>query len=258
MKQVFWRITIFYVLATFIVGLIVPSNVDWLLGASGANTKASPLVVSIKNAGISGLPSVMNAIITISVTNVANSAAYGSSRTIQALAARGMAPKFLAYNDTQGRPIYCIFLQIMFGFLAFINEVTSTGSVIFAWLLALSRIGDFFIWGTWTHHGRDIKELVFAAPFFGVMNSYIGHRLNVLSLIAEFYVSVAPKDVESFFENYPAVPLVILLFIIWQEMDVFSNMRDWALGVDLPPKIEYPTWGAWLKAAPMRVLRSFF
>jgi len=30
------------------------------------------------------------------------------------------------------------------------------------------------------------------------------------------------------------------------------------LDVDLPPKVEYPTWGAWFKAAPVRILRSIF
>ncbi|KAJ5683037.1 hypothetical protein N7462_006202 [Penicillium macrosclerotiorum] len=288
-KQVFWRIMIFYVLGTFIVGLIVPYTAEYLLGASGANTKASPFVVSIQNAGIKGLPSVMNAVITISVISVANSATYGSSRTIQALAARGMAPKFLAYVDKAGRPLYCILLQIAFGFLAFINEASSTGNVIFNWLLALSGIINFFVWGSiclahirfrkaWAYQGRTLKELAFTAPF-GVIGSYIGLGLNVMCLVAEFYVSIAPKDAEAFFESYLAGPLVILLFVIWivytkinkdpslergawfikvQDMDVLSNMRDSALDVDLPPKVEYHTWGEWLKAAPMRIVRSIF
>ncbi|KAJ5960730.1 uncharacterized protein N7479_007880 [Penicillium vulpinum] len=285
-KQVFWRIMIFYVLGTFIIGLIVPSNADWLLGASGANTKASPFVVSIQNAGISGLPSVMNAIITISVISVANSATYGSSRTIQALASRGMAPRFMAYIDKGGRPLYCIILQIIFGLLAFVNEAPSGGDI-FNWLLALSGISDFFVWGSiclahirfrsaWAHNGRTVKELTYAAPF-GVIGSYIGLGLNVLCLIAEFYVSVADKDAETFFMNYLAGPLVILLFVCWlvytkfnkdpnldrggwfvsiDKMDIDSFIRDSSLDVDLPPRVEYATWGAWFKALPMRIVRS--
>jgi amino acid transporter len=288
-KQVFWRIMIFYVLGTFIVGLIVPHTADYLINSSGANTKASPFVMSIKNAGISGLPSVMNAVITISVISVANSATYGSSRTLQALAARGMAPKFFGYIDKKGRPLYCILLQIAFGFLAFINEASSTGDVIFNWLLALSGTISFFVWGSiclahvrfragWKHHGRQVSELAFTAPF-GVIGSWIGFGLNVMCLVAEFYVSVAPKDAETFFMNYLAGPLIIFLFFVWiiytkinkdprldrgtwfvkvQDMDVFSNMRDTALDVDLPPKVVYHTWGEWFKAAPMRILRSIF
>jgi amino acid transporter len=74
-------------------------------------------------AGVKGLPSVFNAVITISVISVANSATFASTRTLQALALRGMAPKFLAYVDKKGRPIPTIVLQLLFGLLAFVNEV---------------------------------------------------------------------------------------------------------------------------------------
>jgi yeast amino acid transporter len=53
-KQVFWRITFFYVINLLMVGMIVPSNSDVLLNSSGANTKASPFVYAIQLAGIKG------------------------------------------------------------------------------------------------------------------------------------------------------------------------------------------------------------
>lgn len=285
-KQVFWRIMIFYVLGTFIVGLIVPSDSKFLLGSSGANTKASPFVVSIQQAGIKGLPSVMNAVITIAVLSVANSATYGSSRTIQALAEQKMAPKFLSYIDKKGRPLYCILLQIAFAFLAFINEAPQ-GGTIFTWLLALSGISNFFVWGSiclahirfrqaWKYQGRDVKELAFAAPF-GAIGSSIGFGLVVLCLIATFYTAIAPMSVMVFFENYLALPIVMFLVAVWgiygminkdpelkrgvwftriEDIDVFSNMRDTALDVDLAARKEYATVGEWLKAAPMRIVHS--
>ncbi|KAJ5619500.1 Amino acid transporter [Penicillium lagena] len=289
-KQVFWRITIFYLLATFIVGLIVPYDSKWLLGSNGANTKASPFVVSIQNAGISGLPSVMNAVITISVISVANSATFASSRTLQALAEQRMAPQIFAYIDKAGRPLYCVLLQIAFGFLAFINEASSTGNAIFDWLLALSGVSQFMLWGSiclahirfrkaWAYNGRDFKELAYYAPF-GEIGSWIGLGLNVLCLIAELYVSVISKSAMLFFENYLAFPLTIALFLIWivylkfsknislglrelfllkvQDIDVLSNIRDGALDVNLQPKVEYDTWGEWIKAAPTRILHSLF
>lgn len=60
-KQVFWRIFLFYILNVFIMGLVVPSDSDVLLGASGANTKASPFVLAVELAGIQALPHVINA-----------------------------------------------------------------------------------------------------------------------------------------------------------------------------------------------------
>lgn len=121
-KQVFWRISFFYIIGLLILGLIVPSDSDVLLGSSGANTKASPFVLAITLAGIKILPSIFNVVITISVLSVANSCAFGSTRTLQALAARGMAPKFLAWIDKRGRPLPCVILQLVFGLLAFVSQ----------------------------------------------------------------------------------------------------------------------------------------
>jgi len=228
-KQVFWRITFFYVVSLFIVGLIVPSNSDVLLGSSGANTKASPFVYAIQLAGVKGLPSVMNAVITISVLSVANSCTFGSTRTIQALAANKMAPKFLAAIDKKGRPIACIILQLLFGLLAFINEA-SVGSTVFTWLLALSGLSYFFCWGSiclshirfrhaWKLQGHTKDELPYQAQF-GIIGSYVGLFLNVIALAATFYVSLFPvggsPSAQYFFETYLAAPIIIALWFFWK------------------------------------------
>jgi amino acid transporter len=199
-KQVFWRITFFYILNLFILGLIVPSSSEVLLGSSGANTKASPFVLAIQLAGVKGLPSVFNTVITLAVISVANSATYASTRTIQAMAANGMAPKALAYVDSKGRPIPTVILQLVFGLLAFINEASETGGVIFGWLLALSGIANFFVYGSicvahirfrkaWKYSGRDVSEIPYRAQF-GVIGSYICVLLNFLCLAAQFYVAL--------------------------------------------------------------------
>ncbi|MCJ1458824.1 hypothetical protein MMC28_009198 [Mycoblastus sanguinarius] len=251
-KQVFWRITGFYVISLFIVGLILPSNDPDLIGSSGANTKASPFVLAIQMAGVSGLPSVFNAVITISVLSVANSCTFGSTRTMQALAARGMGPKFLTYIDSKGRPFWCVIIQLVFGLLAFVNEA-NTGSTFFTWLLALSGLSYFFVWGSiclshirfrrgWAAQGHTLDELPFQAQF-GVIGSYIGFFLNCIALLATFYVSLFPvhstPNAEVFFETYLAAPIVIALYVFWKifsrnkggffvrahQMDLMTGMR---------------------------------
>ncbi|MCJ1277922.1 hypothetical protein MMC21_005736 [Puttea exsequens] len=255
-KQVFWRITGFYVISLFMVGLILRSDDPDLLGSSGANTKASPFVLAIERAGVSGLPSVFNAVITIAVLSVANSCTYGSTRTMQALAARGMGPKFLTYIDSKGRPVWCVLIQLAFGLLAFINEA-SAGSDFFSWLLSLSGLSYFFVWGSiniahirfrrgWQVQGHTLDELPFKAQF-GVIGSYIGAFLNIIALIATFYVSLFPvkgtPDPKAFFQEYLAAPIVIALFIFWKvftknragwfvrahKMDLLTGMRTFDL-----------------------------
>ncbi|KAI5459857.1 amino acid permease/ SLC12A domain-containing protein [Mariannaea sp. PMI_226] len=238
-KQVFWRIAIFYVINLFIVGTLVPYDDPRLLGG-GAPTAASPFVLAIKDAGIKVLPSIFNAVITISVLSVANSCTFGSTRTMQAMAERGHAPKFLTYIDGKGRPLWCVLIQLAFGLLAYIGE-SKKGGEVFDWLLALSGLAFLFVWGTiclaharmragFSAQGIDLSLVPYKTPF-GVWGSWVGVALNGICLIATFYSSLypasgAPPDAEAFFKSFLAGPIILFLYVGYK---VYS--RDWALYV---------------------------
>lgn len=198
-RQVFWRITLFYVISLLMIGLVVPGNDPILAEASGANSSASPFVLAISNAGVSGLPSVFNAVIMMSVISVANSCTYGSTRTLQAMAAHGMAPRILAKIDSKGRPLPAMLLALALGALAYIN-LAGTGQEIFNWLLALVGLANIFTWGSiclahicfrhaWKIQGRSLDEIPFQAQF-GVIGSWIGFVLAILVIIAQFYIAL--------------------------------------------------------------------
>ncbi|KAE8449811.1 hypothetical protein EG329_007287 [Mollisiaceae sp. DMI_Dod_QoI] len=240
-KQVFWRITLFYVISLFLLGLIVPSDNDNLSHASGGATRYSPFVLSFQLAGIKILPSIFNAVITLSVISVANSCTFASTRTIQALCAHGMGPSIGARVDKKGRPYIVLIVVLLFGCLAYINEAPS-GSTIFTWLLSLSGLSNFFTWGSvcyahirfrkaWAMNGRTTDDLPFAA-MFGVVGSWIGLGLNILCLIAQFYVALFPiggsPDAQVFFESYLAAPIVILFFVGYK-----LYYKQWSVGVNL-------------------------
>lgn len=213
-KQVFWRIFLFYILNVFILGLVVPSDSDVLLGASGANTKASPFVLAAQLAGIKALPHIINAgkvlnsvkrsevhsleftVITCAVISVANSCTYGSTRVLQALAESGRAPKIFAKIDNKGRPIWCVVLQIAVGFFSFIT-VAADGKTVFNWLLAITGLSGQFAYFSimiahirfrkaWKLQGRNVAEIPWRSAF-GVYGSYIGAFLVICSLSATFY-----------------------------------------------------------------------
>ncbi|OMP83598.1 putative amino-acid permease [Diplodia seriata] len=203
-KQAFWRIFLFYVVNIFIVGLIVPSDSDVLLGASGANTKASPFVLAVQMAGIKVLPHIINAVITMAVISVANSCTYGSTRVLQAMASSGYAPSCFAKIDSMGRPIWCIVVQVAFGFLSFI-AIGADSDTIFTWILAITGLSGQFAYATimlshinfrraWKIQGRSIEQIPWRSPF-GIVGSYIGLVLVALSLIATFYVALFVSDV---------------------------------------------------------------
>src|SRR5271170_5082892 len=151
-KQVFWRITIFYLVSLFLVGLIVPyTNPQLLNGTSSVDIKASPFVIAIQNAGINVLPSIFNAVILISVLSVGNSSTYGSTRTIQALAEIHQAPQIFGFIDKKGRPMVTLLFALAFSGLAYIN-IAPVGATVFNWLLALSGLSVFFTWHVLFHY----------------------------------------------------------------------------------------------------------
>lgn len=88
-KQVVYRISFFYLLTLFLIGLNVPANSPLYTG-EGSSSRHSPFVIAIELAGIKALPSIFNAVILISVMSVANSCTFGSTRTFQALAQNGI------------------------------------------------------------------------------------------------------------------------------------------------------------------------
>ncbi|KAI9767768.1 MAG: hypothetical protein M1840_005449 [Geoglossum simile] len=94
-RRVFWRILFFYVLGSFAIGVLVPSNDDKLLNPTKPGAARSPWVIAIYRAGIPVLPSIINAVILTSASSSANAFLYTGSRYLFALAQNKQAPRFL-------------------------------------------------------------------------------------------------------------------------------------------------------------------
>lgn len=254
-KQVFWRILLFYIIALTFVGLLVPYTDKQLLGASSVDITASPFVLAINNAGIKVLPSIINVVILISVMSVGNSAVYGSSRTMAALAEQGFAPKIFGYIDRAGRPLVSIIITLAIGLLCFLAGTKQQG-IVFDWFMAISALCVLFTWASicFCHirfrralkvQGRSTDELAFTS-LVGVWGSWFGVIINVLIIIAQFWIALFPiggePNANSFFMAYISVPLVAACFIFWKlfkrtkflrahEIDVMTGRRE--LDLDL-------------------------
>jgi yeast amino acid transporter len=278
-KQVFWRILLFYIVSLLLVGLLVRYDNPQLINGSGsADAKASPFVISIQQAGISGLPSVMNVVIMIAVLSVGNSSIYGSSRTLAALAEQRQAPRIFAYIDRKGRPLFAILLASAIGYLSYIGASSKQGDA-FAWMLALSGLSSIFTWGSiclahmrfrsgWKHQGHSLDELAFKSQA-GYIGSCIGFGFNCLVLIAQFWTGFAPIGykklsttvlVSNFFQAYLAAPIVLAFYIPYKiyyktpfvtvdMMDMKTGRRDLDLGHLLAEeRAERAAWPAWKRA----------
>lgn len=275
----FWRIVLFYMVSLTVVGCIVPYDDPKLLGADSTDASASPFVVAVGNAGIKAVDSVMNVVILIAVLSVGNSAVYGSSRTLAALADLNQAPKFLGYIDRNGRPLFAILFSSAFGFICYIvaagDEIRGKA---FSWMLAISGLAAIFNWTSicichirfrqaWKYNGRTLDELAFKSQAT-VYGSYVGATFNILVLIVQFWTGFAPvgyasmtasERVENFFQAYLAAPVVLTCFIGYKlvfktkfrklhEIDITSGRREMNLAELLEQeRAEQKLWPRWKK-----------
>jgi yeast amino acid transporter len=276
-KQVFWRICLFYMVALTIVSLLVPYGDSRLLGSSSEDAKASPFVIAINNAGINVLPSVMNVVILVAVLSVGNSSIYGSSRTLAALAEQGQAPRIFAYVDRRGRPLVAIIFASVLGLLCYVcGGGQQTAATALNWLYSLSGLSSIFTWGSiclahirfraaWKRQGHTLDELAFRSQA-GLVGSWIGFILNVLVLVAQFWTAgwpiafgeeTADQRAQTFFLNFLAAPVVIACYVPYKiyfktpfmrsdTIDLVTGRRDLDVGALIEQdRIEKAQWPAW-------------
>ncbi|WBW73124.1 amino acid transmembrane transporter [Schizosaccharomyces osmophilus] len=224
-RQTFFRIAIFYIFSLLIVGLLVSGADPRLTSYSGVD--ASPFVLAIKDANIKALPSILNAVILISVISSANATLYAGSRAIHSLGCNGFAPKCFGWVDRSGRPIIALLILFFFMPLAYLVE-TGKSTTVFNWLLSISSLGTLFTWGSinlayiryrsaMKHQQRSVKQIGFRSPF-GIYAAWYAFGFICLVLVAEFYVSVSPisgkSSANSFFMNYLSAIIILVFFVV--------------------------------------------
>ncbi|CAH2350748.1 general amino-acid permease Gap1p [[Candida] railenensis] len=239
-KQVFWRILLFYILSIIMISLLVSYKDERLLGSGvsgtegqnnvGVNINTSPFVLAIEDAKIKALPSIMNVVIIITVLSVGNASVYGSSRTLAALGALKQGPQILNYIDRSGRPIVALLVQFVFGLLCFLVGIPGQAKTIevFDWLLALSGCCSIFTWWSiclchlrfrraLSKRAREAKdELVYTSNIF---NSWYGLVMLILVLAAQFWAALFPTgnggkaDVSNFFQTWLGACVVFVSYV---------------------------------------------
>lgn len=223
-KRVFWRILLFYVLAIFMVGLVVPYNDPRLLNG-GSDASASPFVLAISNAGVRVLPHIINAVLLVTCWSAANSDLYAASRTIYALALENKAPAFLRKCTKGGLPIWALTVTSLFGPLAYMScgsggaeqafeylYDVSAISIIIAWIIILCTYARFY--HGLKYHGIARKTLPYTAPFQPYLTYFGIFFLSIVLLFAGFTVFMNGQwNTSSFVTTYICIPLFLAMWL---------------------------------------------
>lgn len=222
-RQVFWRILLFYVLAIFVIGLLIPFTDPRLVDADITDIAVSPFTIVFEKAGLAFAASVMNAVILTAVLSAGNSGMYVSTRMLWVLAKEGKAPRFLAKVNRRGVPVNALLLTTLVGCVAFIASFFGDG-VVYLWLLNASGMSGFIAWlGIAVSHyrfrkayvaqGRDLQALPYRAKWFpfGPIFALI---LCLIVVLGQNYSAFTqtPIDWNGVLISYIGLPLFMLLW----------------------------------------------
>lgn len=175
-KQIFWRILLFYVLAIFVIGCLISYKDPNLLGGDIEHIAISPFTLVFKHAGLAFAAAAMNAVILTSVLSAGNSSLYVGSRVLWVLAEEGKAPKFLRKVNKGGVPVNALIVTTLIGTLCFLTSLFGEGTV-YSWLLNAAGLAGYISWLgiSFTHYrfrkayiaqGKDLKDLPYVAKWF--------------------------------------------------------------------------------------------
>src|SRR5699024_12744520 len=102
-KQVFWRILIFYILAIFVIGMLIPYDSPSLMGGVD-DIATSPFTLVFQNAGLAFAASFMIAVILTSVLSAGNSGMYASTRLLYSMSKDKLAYPIFGKTNKSGVP----------------------------------------------------------------------------------------------------------------------------------------------------------
>ena len=143
-KQVFWRILLFYILSIFVIACIIPYTSPSLLGSEATDIAMSPFTLVFQRAGLAAAAAVMNAVVLTSVISAANSGMYASTRMLYALAKEKHAPGIFGMVNFHGIPIPALLGTTFVAFLTFLTSIF--GNDIYIFLVAASGLTGFIAW----------------------------------------------------------------------------------------------------------------
>ncbi|WP_293765312.1 amino acid permease [uncultured Aquitalea sp.] len=226
-RQIFWRILMFYMLSILIIGLILPHNDPSLLKNDMKDVGASPFTLVFTRAGLAAAASVMNAVILSAILSAGNSGMYASTRMLYAMAHNGMAPRLFGRVSANGVPRNALYATTVVACLCFLTSLFKSDAV-YMWLLNSSGMTGFIAWlGVAISHyrfrrgyvkqGYSLDDLPYRARWFplGPMFAFV---LCLLIMLGQNYAAftAAKVDWNGVVATYLGIPLFVVLWLSYK------------------------------------------
>ncbi len=235
-KQVFWRILLFFILSILVISLLIPYTSSQLVNT---NVQMSPFTLVFKQIGITFAASLMNAIILTAILSAGNSGMYASTRMLWYLAKRGHVPSAFAKVNKRGVPVYALLLTAAVASLAFLSSLFGNGKVYF-WLINASSLSGFIAWlgiaishyrfrKAYIKQGKDLSELPYLAKGYPYA-PLIAFALCLIIIAGQNYQAFLSDHIDWYglIVSYIGVPLFLALWLgyKWIKKTKVVNLND--------------------------------
>ena len=223
-RQVFWRILLFYVFAILVISLILPYTDPRLLRNDVGDISVSPFTLVFQNAGLLSAAAVMNAVILTAVLSAGNSGMYASTRMLYTLATEGKAPRIFAVLTKNGVPRNALIATAVIAGLCFLSSRFGNQTV-YLWLLNTSGMTGFIAWlGIAISHyrfrkgyiaqGYDLNDLPYRSGFFPLGPMFAFGLCLIITLGQNYQAFLADKiDWYGVTATYIGIPLFLLIWL---------------------------------------------
>lgn len=221
-KNVFWRILLFYILSSLLIGLNIPYNYP---GLSTKSSHTSPFTIAFQMAGSKAAGSFVNAVVLTSVISAGNHALYAGSRLLFTLGSNGHAPKVFTKLTRYQVPWVSVLTTSVLSIVFFSLSFAGSGQV-WTWLQNIVGVSNQLSWIS-----IGIASLRFRAglkaqgkehllPFknwtypFGPVLCIV---LNTFIVLVQGWTAFSPKFAPiDFVSYYVEIPIFILMIIGWK------------------------------------------
>ncbi|KAH6607032.1 aat family amino acid transporter [Trichoderma cornu-damae] len=240
-KNVFWRILLFYILSVLLIGLNVPYNYPNL---NSKQTRTSPFTIVFQMTGAKAAGSVINAVILTSVLSAGNHALFAGTRLLYTLAMEGHAPKVFGKLNRHQVPWVAVLATGFISGLCFGSSFIGAGQL-WSWLQNLVGVSNQLSW-----IAIGVTSLRFRAavarqgkthllPFKNwtyPVGPWIAVLLNSFLVLIQGWSCFSPSfDGVSFVSFYIELPVMLVMYLGWKifKRTKFVRLEDMDLETDV-------------------------
>ncbi|KAJ8323864.1 hypothetical protein BDV3_002196 [Batrachochytrium dendrobatidis] len=227
-KQTFWRILLFYVIAIFVMGLVVRNDDPSLLdSANKGDITIAPFTLVFERAGLSSAAHVMNGVIFSAVLSASSSAMYAATRTLMSLAHDEKAPAILGKINSKGVPTYSLILTTLIGCLAFLSTIWGDGEV-FTWLLNITGSSGIITWlsiavihirfrRAFQLQKESLDRLPYLAPLYP-FGPWIAMFIGAVIITGQIYAAIMmqPFQLQNVIAVFIGMPFFFTLYFFYK------------------------------------------